>query len=74
MDSFHPLGVAFKNRSKVKKNLPESIKSDTKAGKTRVSNELQPKLIHNTQSLIRTFSKRSAKLSCDLSISGTGSK
>ena len=45
IDSFHSLGVVLQNRLKVKKWL-ESIKNDTKAGKTRVLNELRPKLFH----------------------------
>ena len=45
IDSFYSLGVALKNRSKVKK-LSESIKNVTKAEKTRVWNQLRPKLFH----------------------------
>ena len=47
IDFFHPLYVALKNRSKVKKKKNvRKHKIDTKAGKTRVWNELRPKLIH----------------------------
>ena len=40
IDSFHPLGVVFKNRSKAKK-WSEGIKNDTKAGKTQVWTKLR---------------------------------
>ena len=46
MNSFYPLGVALKNRSKLKKKLTGSIINGTKGGKTWVWNELWPKLIH----------------------------
>ena len=37
---FHSSDVTLKNRIKVKKNWSKSVKNDTKAGITRVGNEL----------------------------------
>ena len=55
IDSFHPLGVALSPKSKT---LSESIKNDTKAGKTRVGNELRPKLIHQNLALNKGLFKK----------------
>ena len=59
IDYLHILGVALKNRPKVKKKkTSESIKKDTKGGKTWVWNELRPKLIHQHLTLNKGLLKK----------------
>ena len=53
IDSLHISGVALK-----KIIMSESIKKDTKVGKTWVWNELQPKLIHQHLTLNKRLLKK----------------